>query len=132
MSLYRPIEEVEEKEESLRCKVQQLEPSQQKVFYQRQSKLLKDPDTYATMNWFCIIGLHHLYLGRYAIFAIELTVFLLALGAILMGLGFGFLILLVLFILELPQLFFSQRIIRNYNYQVSRRVLVGVLGGSTT
>ena len=46
------FKQLEQKEELLRKQVHALPENQRKEFYHRQSQKLKDPDTYATLNWF--------------------------------------------------------------------------------
>ena len=119
MRLFEPIEQLEKQEELLRSQVNSLPEHQKKEFYERQSKSLKDPDTYATLNWFFLGGFHHCYLGKYALFALELILLIVSIVGFVLGHPSAFLILALLIIYELPQLFFSQKIARLHNYQLS-------------
>ncbi|WP_447469123.1 hypothetical protein [Vibrio harveyi] len=119
MRLFEPIEQLEKQEELLRSQVNSLPEHQKKEFYERQSKSLKDPDTYATLNWFFLGGFHHCYLGKYALFALELILLIVSIIGFVLGHPSAFLILALLIIYELPQLFFSQKIARQHNYQLS-------------
>ncbi|CAE6965714.1 hypothetical protein ACOMICROBIO_NCLOACGD_05440 [Vibrio sp. B1ASS3] len=119
MRLFEPIEQLEKQEELLRSQVNSLPEHQKKEFYERQSKNLKDPDTYATLNWFFLGGFHHCYLGKYALFALELILLIVSIVGFVLGHPSAFLILALLIIYELPQLFFSQKIARQHNYQLS-------------
>lgn len=119
MRLFEPIEQLEKQEELLRSQVNSLPEHQKKEFYERQSKSLKDPDTYATLNWFFLGGFHHCYLGKYALFALELILLIVSIVSFVLGHPSAFLILALLIIYELPQLFFSQKIARQHNYQLS-------------
>jgi hypothetical protein len=119
MRLFEPIEQLEKQEELLRSQVNSLPEHQKKEFYERQSKSLKDPDTYATLNWFFLGGFHHCYLGKYALFALELILLIVSIVGFVLGHPSAFLILAFLIIYELPQLFFSQKIARQHNYQLS-------------
>lgn len=119
MRLFEPIEKLEENEELLRKQVNSLPDAQKKEFYHRQSKQLKDPDTYATLNWFFLGGFHHCYLGKYSLFALELTLLLVSIAGLVLGHTSALLILGLLVIYELPQLFFSQIIARQHNYKLS-------------
>ncbi|MET2896840.1 hypothetical protein ABXV22_00790 [Vibrio rotiferianus] len=119
MRLFEPIEKLEKQEELLRSQVNSLPEHQKKEFYERQSKSLKDPDTYATLNWFFLGGFHHCYLGKYALFALELILLIVSIVGFGLGHPSAFLILALLVIYELPQLFFSQKIARQHNYQLS-------------
>ncbi|AXB33381.1 hypothetical protein DSB67_18160 [Vibrio campbellii] len=119
MRLFEPIEQLEKQEELLRSQANSLPEYQKKEFYERQSKSLKDPDTYATLNWFFLGGFHHCYLGKYALFALELILLIVSIVGFVLGHPSAFLILALLIIYELPQLFFSQKIARFHNYQLS-------------
>ena len=119
MRLFEPIEQLEKQEELLRSQVNSLPEHQKKEFYERQSKSLKGPDTYATLNWFFLGGFHHCYLGKYALFALELILLIVSIVGFVLGHPSAFLILALLIIYELPQLFFSQKIARQHNYQLS-------------
>lgn len=119
MCLFEPMEQLEKQEELLRSQINSLPEHQKKEFYERQSKSLKDPDTYATLNWFFLGGFHHCYLGKYALFALELILLIVSIVGFVLGHPSAFLILALLIIYELPQLFFSQKIARQHNYQLS-------------
>ncbi|MGD8233677.1 hypothetical protein [Vibrio sp. TRT 1302] len=119
MRLFEPIEKLEVNEELLRKQVNSLPDAQKKEFYHRQSKQLKDPDTYATLNWFFLGGFHHCYLGKYSLFALELTLLFVSIAGLVLGHTSALLILGLLVIYELPQLFFSQKIARQHNYKLS-------------
>ncbi len=45
-------EEVDKEEELLRARVNKLSDSNRKSFFSKVKKRIKDPDTYATLNWF--------------------------------------------------------------------------------
>ena len=119
MRMFKSTEQLEENEELLRKQVSLLPEIQKKEFYNRQSKKLKDPDTYATLNWFFLGGFHHCYLGKYALFALEITLLLVSVVGLVLGHTSALLILVLLIIYELPQLFFSQKIARQHNYDLS-------------
>lgn len=109
MRLFEPIEQLEKNEELLRKQVNALPENQKKEFFERQSKKLKDPDTYATLNWFFLGGFHHCYLGKYALFALELILLTVSIIGLFLGHTSALFILALLIIYELPQLFFSQK-----------------------
>ncbi|MCF7484258.1 hypothetical protein L3V31_21465 [Vibrio sp. J1-1] len=129
MRLFEPIEQLEQKEELLRSQVNSLPETQKKEFYERQSKKLKDPDTYATLNWFFLGGFHHCYLGKYALFAFELTLLTISIIGLILGHSSALFILVLLVVYELPQLFFSQKIARQHNYKLSCKIFNDVRRG---
>lgn len=128
MSLFEPLEELECREDSLRNKVSQLSPEQKKRYYQAQMKQLKDPDTYASLNWFCLGGFHHLYLGKKMLFFIEITLFLIAVVALYVGHIEALFILVILVAYELPHLFLSQKIVRQHNQKISNDIYRKITG----
>jgi TM2 domain-containing membrane protein YozV len=120
-------EEINKEENDLRNKIQELSDDNKKIFYSTIEKEIKDPDTYAVLNWLFIAGLHHFYLKKWFNGTINLTVFLVGVilsfsdNTTLFGIGVGMLI--SLFIIELFQLFKSQLILQDYNNMVTRRLL---------
>jgi len=119
MSIFQPLQELEKNEELLRVQLNALSKEQKKSFYAVQSKNLKDPDTYAALNWFFIGGIHHFYLRKYALFVTELILLTLSIIGLFLGYESAIYIIILLCIYELPQLFFSQKIARQYNYNMS-------------
>ncbi|WP_298445247.1 TM2 domain-containing protein [uncultured Ferrimonas sp.] len=122
MRILEPIEELEQQEEQLRAQVNALSSEQKKAFYQQQGKALKDPDTYAALNWLFLGGVHHFYLGKYRLFFIEIIILLCSGIAILQGYNEAIYMILAVVIYELPQLFFSQKIARQYNLERSTEI----------
>ncbi|QMV15979.1 hypothetical protein [Vibrio spartinae] len=123
ISWLEPQEQLEAREEQLREQINALSDAERKTFYHEQSKLIKDPDNYAVLNYFFLGGVHHLYLGRYKRFFAELILLIIAiLSFILGGNGLGIVILIALCGYELPQLFLSQKIVRQYNEAISREL----------
>jgi len=112
-------------EEQLRDKIAKLTPEQKKYYYALEVEQVKDPDTYAVLNWACLAGLHHFYLGKWLRGLVNLVLMLLGatlyFTSLLPMIGGG-LILLVL-IIELPQLFNSQNIVHHYNNQLMKILL---------
>lgn len=128
MSLSESWDELEQKEESLRHAIGMLSDDQRQTFYKAQRKELKDPDTYAALNWLFIGGVHHLYLGKNWHFAIEIVLLVTSLLLWLTGYPWALLMLVAMTLYELPQLFFSQKIVRQHNFRVSQRLLDTLTG----
>lgn len=122
MRLFEPDDRLEEQEELLRNKINALSDEQKKIFYRQQSKLIKDPDTYASLNWMFLGGVHHFYLRKYKIFALEISLLTISIISLIAGFDLAILILVAMTLYEAPQLFFSQKIARQYNYDVSERI----------
>ncbi len=119
------MDEALQKEESIRSRASLLDDSKRKLYYARLNKALKDPDTYAVLNWIFLAGLHHFYLKKYLRGVINLSIFLV--GAILLYNEYylyGSIVIGVILITELYELFFSQTIILDYNNKISEQILL--------
>jgi hypothetical protein len=119
-----------EQEDYLRSKIQNLSDDDKKLFYLKIENEIKDPDTYATLNWFFLSGLHHLYLKRWFKGVSNLILFIISTlllfsENIFFGIGIG--ILITIFIVELSELFNSQSIVSNYNNEITNKVLNSIL-----
>lgn len=123
--------EVDAAEERLREQVRALSDEARRRFYALANARIRDPDTYAVLNW-VLIGLHHLYLGKGA----RALVTLLAFGfgiALLFGdatLPFGVVLLVGIAAIELYELFRAQLIVQEYNNRVMRQALEQVSQGA--
>ena len=112
-------------EDKLRAQIALLSVEQKRKYYAQEVKLIKDPDTYAALNWICVMGLHHFYLGKWQRGFINLTLMLIGILLYVSGLFplVGMATVAFVFVIELPQLFNSERIIYRYNNQLMRRIL---------
>jgi len=128
MSIFEPLNILEGKEELLRNQINTLSELDKKTFYKEQTGKLKDPDTYASLNWFFLGGFHHFYLGKFKLFAVELLILLVAIIMLSIGFDFAVYLLVILALFELPQLFFSQKIARQRNYEISLEILNAIKG----
>ncbi|AWL11143.1 hypothetical protein HMF8227_00647 [Saliniradius amylolyticus] len=113
-------DELEQEEEALRTQVADLPQAERKAYYHQLDEQLKDPDTYAVLNYFFVAGLHHFYLGKTGRGVLNLVV--MAIGLLLIE-SVGIALILLVIVIELPQLFRSQRIVREYNLSLSRTIL---------
>lgn len=114
-------------EERIRAEVRQLEGDQRSRFYREFEEQVKDPDTYAVLNYLFISGLHHFYLGRWLRGAINLSLFVIAVAFLLnqqwlIGLG----IIAAVSIVELYALFRSQLIVQDFNNRLMRSILAKI------
>lgn len=115
---------IDAEEDCLRAAVASLPDSERAAFHREARRRLRDPDTYAVLNWFFMVGLHHFYLGRYGrglldIGLVAAGIGLMIGGHLLVGLG----AILVVFILELQALFRSQVIVQAWNNGLQRQLL---------
>ena len=115
---------VDEEEESIRQQISQCSDEQRQRIYREIKQTLKDPDTYAALNYGLVAGLHHLYLGKYLRTIIELSLFVL--GVILLANDFivGLVFVVSMVALELFELFRSQIIVQYYNNKLMRKILI--------
>jgi TM2 domain-containing membrane protein YozV len=112
-------EAIQEEEERIRKLVRGLPDDKRLLFFQQVEKNLKDPDTYATLNYLFIAGLHHFYLGKWIRGSINLFIFLMGVALLFTGLAIiGVLLLIAITLVELKALFKSQIIIQDYNNNV--------------
>ncbi|ALQ51311.1 hypothetical protein [Nitrosomonas ureae] len=119
----RSKEAVQEEEERLRKLVRELPDDKRLQFFQQVETDLKDPDTYATLNFLFIAGLHHFYLGKWFRGLVNLSIFFL--GVILLftpAVILGVFLLLAVTIIELKALFNSQIVVQEYNNDVMERI----------
>lgn len=117
-------DELTAQENALREQVALLAAEQKQQYYALILKRIKDPDTYAALNWAFIAGAHHFYLGKWfwGIFDFALMCF----GVVWLffsasdpnDIWVGIVAIAIVFIIELPQLFNSQNIIHRYNNRV--------------
>ena len=117
-------EAVEEHEEDIRERVRELPDELRKQYFSQFKREMKDPDTYATLNWFFVAGLHHMYLGDYArggttLVAMAISIFLLFTS--LMPLAIF--IIAAILVVELMALFRSQTVVADHNNQLAEDIL---------
>ncbi len=117
-------EDVDRHEEELRGRINALEVSQRKAYYERFKRELKDPDTYAVLNYFFLAGLHHMYLGKFLRGSLNFFILLFGIGFMIGEFPVIGLFLIVLILLtELMALFRSEVIVNHHNNQLSEDIL---------
>lgn len=115
---------IDAEEDRLRAAAAGLPDRERAAFHREARRRLRDPDTYAVLNWFFMVGLHHFYLGRHGrglldIGLVAAGIGLMISGHVLVGLG----PILMVFILELQALFRSQVIVQAWNNRIQRQLL---------
>ncbi|MRH78039.1 TM2 domain-containing protein [Spiribacter sp. C176] len=110
---------VEQREERIRQQISELPDEDRSRLYKEAEKKLKDPDTYATLNYFFIAGLHYFYLGKWGagLLAIALFwtgIYLLFTDAMWLGIA----LIAGVTLVEFYELFKSQLIVQEHNNQV--------------
>ncbi len=116
-------EMVQQDEERIRRLVRALPDEKRLQFFTQTEKELKDPDTYATLNYLFIAGLHHFYLNKWQRGAINLGVFLCGVVLLLLGTTLlGAMLLIAITLVELRALFQAQIIVQDYNNTVMETI----------
>ena len=116
-------EQVFEVEERLRKRVRELPDDKRLAFFKEAEQRLKDPDTYAALNYLFIAGLHHFYLGKWVRGLLNITVFLA--GAVMLFTPLtiiGILLIAAITIVELYALFKSQIIVQAHNNRLMEQI----------
>ena len=116
-------DEVEAKEETIRKLVRELPDNNRLMFFKKSEKKLKDPDTYAALNYIFIAGLHHFYLGKWTRGLLNIVVFWS--GVILLFTDYtsiGVIIVIAISLLEFYELFKSQTIVQEHNNGVMEQI----------
>ncbi|GLP95787.1 TM2 domain-containing protein [Paraferrimonas sedimenticola] len=117
------LEQVEAEKNALEREVNQLTDETRARYYKQLKDQIKDPDTYAVLNYLFIAGLHHFYLGKLNRGFINLCCFLLGAVWLVMGLWWGLIPIGIITVIELKALFQSQRVVANHNLRVMKRLL---------
>lgn len=115
---------VEEQQDQIRRQIREMSDEQRRTFYTLSEKRIKDPDTYATLNYIFIAGLHHFYLGKWLLGLMNIAVFWGGVACIFMkyiDLGIALIVGIALF--ELFELFRSQALVQHHNNLISQEIL---------
>ena len=121
--------DLEREEDELRSQVTRLPAEQRRHYYEIEYEGIRDPDTYAALNYLIVGGLHHFYLGKSAFGLINLTLTVIGTYYIIVDFfdhdtwPLGFFIIGFVVLIELPQLFRSQTIVYKYNIRVMKNSL---------
>ncbi|MDT8405953.1 MAG: hypothetical protein RQ715_01770 [Methylococcales bacterium] len=115
--------QVEQQEERLRQHIRALPDAQRLEFFRLLEPRLKDPDTYAALNFVFIAGLHHFYLGRWWLGIMDLTLFWGGMSLWFLGLtGIGMTLVFAVMLFESIQLLRSQIIVKDFNNRLMDRL----------
>lgn len=116
-------EAIQEAEERIRTWVRELPDEKRLLFFRQVEKDLKDPDTYAALNFLFIAGLHHFYLNQWVRGSINLFVFMTGIVFLLAGqVAIGIGLLIAISLVELKALFAAQIVVQDYNNAVMERI----------
>lgn len=115
---------VEEQQDQIRRQIREMSDEQRRTFYTLSEKKIKDPDTYATLNYIFIAGLHHFYLGKWSLGLMNIAIFWGGVAALFLKyIELGIALIVGIAIFELFELFKSQAIVQNYNNLVNQEIL---------
>ncbi len=112
-------------ETDVREQVALLSEPQRRQYQGLEKAALKSPSTYALLNWFFLIGLHHFYLHRWVRGVINLALSLVGLTLIIVDDNRidGGSLLLAVAIIEVPQLLNYEHLVHAFNIRVMRQCL---------
>ncbi len=116
-------DKVEEEEEAIRKRARDLPDPLRLDYHKRLKKELRDPDTYASLNYFFLTGIHHMYLGKYARGIVNLVVLIVGVFALALLPPLGVLIIAFILVIELMALFRSQIVVKDHNNKISQHIL---------
>lgn len=116
--------EVRERDEALRERIRNLPDHARKKFFKDYNLKIKDPDTYAVLNWFFLAGLHHFYLGNLMAGTFNLLIMVTGIVQLFQNPPIGITLIGLILLLEVPALFRSQVIVANHNVNLGGRLLL--------
>jgi len=120
-------DQVREREEEFRQKLRDLSDKERANFYRIYNKKLRDPDTYAVLNWLFLTGMHHFYLCRWVRALINLCVMVSGISLLFSEHAqVGFWMIIAILAIELPALFRSQIIVADYNLKQGEQALAQI------
>ena len=118
-------DEIEALTDTYRSRASALDDATRKKFYQEYHNNLKDPDTFATLCYFFVVGLHYIYLKRYL--RATLVLLFMTLGSFLIYMDYtsilGWSVVIVVLMIEVSNLFRSQSIVTQYNLHLMNKLL---------
>ena len=117
-------EAVAREEERLRVAVRDLDDQQRSAYFQAAKQQVKDPDTYAALNYSLFFGLHHLYLGNHQRFLLVMVLLVIAGFAFFNGeVILSVVVVMLSGVVELYELFRAQVIVQDHNNRVAQQLL---------
>lgn len=127
MRFLKKIEEIEKEDDNFRKEINSLSHESRKEYFTKLNKEIVDPDTYATIIYLLYVGgLHHLYFKEYKLFFLEAPFILIGYGLFFTGNEslsvLGAFILFTIYLIECPNLFFSQKIARIKNLEIGVKI----------
>ena len=110
------------REEKIRILAGELPGDKRLLFWTEVQKKLKDPDTYAAMNFAFMFGLHHFYVGKWIRGLLAISLFVLGLITLFVVPMVGVLLIACIICSAIPALFRSDTIVRQYNNELMEQM----------
>ena len=110
------------REEKIRILAGELPGDKRLLFWTEVQKKLRDPDTYAAMNFAFMFGLHHFYVGKWIRGLLAITLFVLGLITLFVVPMVGVLLIACVICSAIPALFRSDTIVRQYNNELMEQM----------
>jgi len=122
------MEELNREADAIRDAVFSMNEDKRREYYDKEGRVLADPDTYAVLNYFFFIGIHHLYLRRFTAFFVDMLVLIAALVTLHnseggTGLVCGSLMIAFITIKGVYELMMSQKIVTQHNNNKAKAIL---------
>jgi hypothetical protein len=117
-----------QREEELRLLVRELPDDSRRAFFDEAERLLKDPDTYASLNYVFLGGLHHFYLGKWIRGLATIVVFWVGVALLFREPIAGLVAIFSVSVCEIYELFRSDTIVRDHNNNVMHRLYSKISG----
>lgn len=121
-----------EQQEQIRRQVRELPDEDRAAYYKLAEKQIKDQDTYATLNYIFIAGLHHFYLGKWQLGLMNISIFWAGVGCFFLGfVEVSIALILGIVAFEVYELFRSEVIVENHNNEISQRLINQIVNKSS-
>ena len=120
------------REEKIRILAGELPGDKRLLFWTEVQKKLKDPDTYAAMNFAFMFGLHHFYVGKWIRGLLAISLFVLGLITLFVVPMVGVLLIACVICSAIPALFRSDTIVRQYNNELMEQMYQQVKNDAPT
>ncbi|WP_144394231.1 TM2 domain-containing protein [Pleionea sediminis] len=117
------LDKLENDQDELRKLISQLSDDDRARIYSELKNELKDPDTYAALNFGLFAGLHHFYLGRVGRAISELLIFVLGIWIVVAGNLLGWILVAAVTLVEIYELFRAQVVVFQYNNDLIKEKL---------
>jgi len=122
---------VKEQQEQIRRQVREFADEDRATYYKLAEKQIKDPDTYATLNYIFIAGLHHFYLGKWQLGLMNISVFWGGVACFFLGfIEIAIALIIGIVVFEVYELLRSDIIVTNHNNEIGQALINQVVNNS--